>query len=153
LSDKPVLEPKNTEQIELGYQKKNPLGKNYKKLLSGVSLTMLGDGLTLIAIPWIATTLTDNAFYVALVSAAKVLPWLLFSLPAGVLIDRFSHKTLMVITGVLRAIVLGILAFIVYQGWVNIPILILSTFMIGIAKEPFLLFYLLKVPIIIGIKL
>lgn len=117
--------------------KKKPLGSNFNKLLSGVSLTMLGDGLTLLAIPWIATTLTDNAFYIALVSAAMVLPWLLFSIPVGLLIDRVSHQTLMVMTSAFRGIVLSFLAFIVFQNWVNIPILILATFFIGVAKVIF----------------
>jgi MFS family permease len=66
-----------------------------------------------------------------------VLPWLLFSLLAGVLIDRFSHRTLMVITSAFRAIVIGTLAFIVFQGWINLPILIISTFLIGVSKVIF----------------
>lgn len=113
------------------------LERNYNKLLSAVSLTFLGDGLTLIALPWIATSLTDNAFYVSLVSAAMVLPWLLFSLPAGVIIDRFSQKTLLVYTNIFRAVFIGLLSFIVFQGWINLPLLILSTFLIGITKVIF----------------
>ena len=118
-------------------RRKKPLGRNFIKLLSGVSLTMLGDGLTLLAIPWLATALTKNALYVSIVSAASTLPWLLFSIPVGVLIDRYSHKTLMVMTSVFRGIILAMLALLVYFGWINISLLIVFTFLIGMAKVVF----------------
>jgi MFS family permease len=132
LPEAPKAETKYESQQQA--QKKKPLGSNFRKFLGGVSLTMLGDGFTLLAIPWIATTLTDNALYIAFVSAAMLLPWLLFSLPVGILIDRFSHKTIMVVTSFFRAIIIGTLALIVYLDWVNIPILIFLTFFIGVAK-------------------
>lgn len=118
-------------------RRKKPLGRNFIKLLSGVSLTMLGDGLTLLTIPWLATALTKNALYVSIVSAASTLPWLLFSIPVGVLIDRYSHKTLMVMTSVFRGIILAMLALLVYFGWINISLLIVFTFLIGMAKVVF----------------
>lgn len=117
--------------------REKPLGRNFIKLLSGVSLTMLGDGLTLLTIPWLATALTKNALYVSIVSAASTLPWLLFSIPVGVLIDRYSHKTLMVMTSVFRGIILAMLALLVYFGWINISLLIVFTFLIGMAKVVF----------------
>lgn len=116
---------------------KKRLGKNFYKLLSGVSITMIGDGLTLIAIPWIATTLTDKSIFISMVSAAMVLPWLLFSLPVGVLIDRVSHRTLMVFTSFLRFMILSLLAIMVYFDWINIYWLIIFTFFIGVAKVIF----------------
>src|SRR5699024_8638847 len=118
-------------------RRKKPLGRNFIKLLSGVSLTMLGDGLTLLAIPWLATALTKNALYVSIVSAASTLPWLLFSIPVGVLIDRYSHKTLMVMTSVFRGLILAMLALLVYFGGINISLLIVFTFLIGMAKVVF----------------
>lgn len=138
------------KEVPIEKDKKKPLGKNFTKLLSGVSLTMLGDGLTLLAIPWIATTLTDNAFYIALVSAAMVVPWLLFSIPVGLLIDRVSHKTLMVATSAFRCVILCLLALLVFQNWVTIPILIAATFFIGVAKVVFDSTAQTTVPTVVG---
>lgn len=132
------------------HHEKQPLGRNFTKLLSGVSITMLGDGLTLLAIPWLATALTKSAVYVSLVSAASTLPWLLFSIPVGLLIDRYSHKQLMVITSIFRVTVLGILALLVYLGWINIPLLIMFTFLIGMAKVVFDSTAQTTVPTVIG---
>ena len=49
----------------------------------------------LIAYPWLASAITRNPILIALVAVAQRLPWLLFTLPAGVITDRGDRRLLM----------------------------------------------------------
>lgn len=77
---------------------------NFKKLFAAVTVSNLGDGVGLLAYPWLASAITRNPVLVALVAVAQRLPGLLFSLPAGVIADRFDRRTIMVAANVVRTI-------------------------------------------------
>lgn len=70
------------------------VNRNFRLLFSSALATNLGDGLIAVAVPWLATLLTDDPMLVGLVAAARHLPWALFALPAGVLTDRHDHRRL-----------------------------------------------------------
>jgi MFS family permease len=78
------------------------LGANYRKLYWATALSNVGDGMSAIAYPWLATAITRNPVLVALVAAAQRLPWLVFTLPAGVITDRVDRKRAMVLMDTLR---------------------------------------------------
>ncbi|MEJ8306339.1 MFS transporter [Saccharibacillus sacchari] len=110
---------------------------NYKKLFTAVTLTFLGDGLTLTAVPWLLSDITRDAFQASLVTTAMRLPWLLFSLPIGVLIDRHSRKSIVVLSSLLRAVALIALTACVALEAVSIPLLMLFMFVIGVSRVAF----------------
>ena len=78
-------------------------GRNYRLLFTAGALTNLGDGLIVLALPWLATLMTRDPVAIAAVAAAARLPWLLFSLPAGVIIDRTDRRKLIARADLLRA--------------------------------------------------
>ena len=83
--------------------------RNYRLLFSAGALTNLGDGLIVLALPWLATLMTRDPVAIGAVAAAGRLPWLLFALPAGVIIDRSDQRKLIARADLLRAaIVLAI---------------------------------------------
>ncbi len=92
---------------------KDRLGKNYFKLFGASTISNLGDGIGIIAYPWLASAVTRNPLLIALVAVVQRLPWLLFSLPAGVITDRHDRRTLMVIANSIRAVLTLGVAFIV----------------------------------------
>lgn len=71
-----------------------PLGANYWKLWAASVISNLGDGISVIAYPWLASSLTRNPVHIAAVAVVTRLPWLLFSLPAGVVTDRVDRRRL-----------------------------------------------------------
>ena len=73
-----------------------PLGKSYWWLWSAHAISNLGDGVTAIAYPWLASAVTRSPFLIALIAVASRLPWLIFTLPAGVITDRFDRKKIIV---------------------------------------------------------
>lgn len=80
------------------------LGASYYKLFAGTVVSNMGDGIGTIAYPWLASAVTRNPILVALVAVAQRLPWLLFTLPAGVITDRVDRRMAMVSMDVLRGI-------------------------------------------------
>ena len=96
---------------------KDRLGKNYFKIFGASTISNLGDGIGVIAYPWLASALTRNALLIALVAVVQRLPWLLFSLPAGVLTDRKDRRSLMITANVVRTVVtLGVAFGVVAQA-------------------------------------
>ena len=68
---------------------------NYRKLFVASTISNLGDGISLIAYPWLALAITRNPLLIALVAVVQRLPWLVFTLPAGVITDRSDRRLLM----------------------------------------------------------
>lgn len=87
--------------------------RNYRLFFTGQTISLIGTWMQSLAQGWLVLQLTDSAFAVGLVSALGSLPVLLFSLPAGVYVDRTNkHRVVMVAQSLLLvlALVLGILA-------------------------------------------
>ncbi|MCZ4273540.1 MFS transporter [Maritalea porphyrae] len=79
------------------------INSNFFKLFLASAASNLGDGIALIAFPWFASLLTRDPFLIALVPLFGRAPWLLFSLPAGVIIDRVDRRRLIFMTDIARA--------------------------------------------------
>ena len=97
------------------------LGPNYRKLFAASTISNLGDGIGVIAYPWLATAVTREPFLIALVTVVQRLPWLLFSLPAGVITDRYDRRTLMFWSNVARTIIAIAIAFVVLAAEDTLP--------------------------------
>ncbi len=110
------------------------LGGNFWKLFGASTLGNLGQGATAVALPWLATTLTANAFLIALVGVAQRLPWLLFSLPAGALVDRLDRRRLMLTMSLLRALVLGVTTLLVAVDALTLPALLACALALGVVE-------------------
>ena len=76
--------------------------RNYRLLFSASAISNLGDGVSALAFPWLATLITRDPMLIALVAVATRLPWLLFSIPAGVWTDRVDRRRLMVQADLVR---------------------------------------------------
>lgn len=97
------------------------LGSNYFKLFGASTISNMGDGVGQIAYPWLASAVTRNPLLVALVIVVQRLPWLFFSLPAGVITDRNDRRTLMVGANAARAILTLVVAFVVMAQSTGLP--------------------------------
>ena len=84
---------------------RRPLGANYWKLWIASVISNFGDGVALIAYPWLASAVTRSPLQIALVGVATRLPWLFFTLPAGVITDRVDRRRLVVAMDAMRAVI------------------------------------------------
>ncbi len=94
-------------------KQKIKLGGRYWRLWSASVISNLGDGVALIAYPWLASAVTRNGLYIALIAIAQRLPWLIFTLPAGVITDRVDRRKIMVSMDAIRTVVTLLVAFAV----------------------------------------
>lgn len=92
-----------------------PLGRNYWKLFSASVVSNLGDGISIIAYPWLASALTRDPLHIAAVAVVTRIPWLLFSLPAGVITDRVDRRRLVAWMDVFRFLFTLGVAFAVFM--------------------------------------
>ena len=99
------------------------LGQPYRRLFAGSVVSKLGDGIGTVAYPWLATAITRDPLLIALVAVAQRLPWLVFSLPAGVITDRYDRRLLMVSANLVRATVALVVGAVVLAAQGTLPAL------------------------------
>jgi len=89
-----------------------PLHRNRDFLLlwGGQVVSSLGSAATSVAFPLLVLALTGSPAKAGLVGFAGTLPFLLFQLPAGGLVDRWDRKRAMIVSDALRGAALGSIA-------------------------------------------
>ena len=102
-------------------KEKVALGKNYWRLFSAHAISNLGDGVAAIAYPWLASAVTRSPFLIALVAVASSLPWLIFTLPAGVITDRFNRGKIIVAMDIARGSLALLVAIVVTLESESLP--------------------------------
>jgi MFS family permease len=103
-------------------------------LLSSSAVSNLGDGIGRVAFPLLAANLTRDPVLIAGLSATQFLPWLLFALVAGTLIDRIDRRKAMIIANLVRAVVVGVMGVLVYFDTVSISLVYAAALLIGTAE-------------------
>jgi MFS family permease len=110
------------------------LGRAFQGLLVAATVTNLGDGIRLAALPLLATTLTDSPFLIASVTAAQFLPWLLFGPFGGVIVDRADRRRLILFTQAWRGFVMVCLGALVLADMASIWMVFAVAFVITVGE-------------------
>jgi MFS family permease len=110
------------------------LGAPFRLLFLASTGSNLGDGVLLAAIPLLARRLSDDALAVSSVTVAATLPWLLFGLAAGAIVDRVDRSRLMVQADALRTVGLALLALFIATSGATLPLIIAMVFVLGAAE-------------------
>ena len=84
--------------------------KNYRLLLSGQLVAMIGDGVYILSLVWAMKVLTGSSMQMSFVLAANVVPTIVLGMFAGVIADRGRQKQIMLIANLCR----GITAFLLF---------------------------------------
>ncbi|WP_199442438.1 MFS transporter [Umezawaea beigongshangensis] len=107
------------------------LGPDFAKLWTANAVSNTGDGLILAAGPLLLVSLTDDPVLVGGAVFVQQLPWLLFSLVSGALVDRLDRRLLVVVVNLLRALVVGGLAVAVWADVASVPVVYAALFLLG----------------------
>src|SRR5881396_114452 len=86
----------------------------FVRLWSGQLVSTIGDALTSLAAGIIVYRLTGSALSVGLMLMATAVPALVFGLIAGVVVDRYDRKRIMIAADLLRAAVVFTIPFLVH---------------------------------------
>ncbi|MFI7430008.1 MFS transporter [Micromonospora sp. NPDC049836] len=110
------------------------LGRDFYRLWTASAVSNLGDGVTMVAAPLLVASLTPDPAAVAAAALAPQLPWLLFALVSGALVDRLDRRRLIVAVNVGRGLVLAALAGAVLAGVATVPLILLAFLLTGIGE-------------------
>lgn len=86
----------------------------------GITISNLGNSLTLFVFPLMILDITDSAFQIALVSALQLLPYAVLGLPAGAIIDKLDNKKIMKVADITRFILYLSIPISSYFGYLTI---------------------------------
>ncbi len=107
--------------------------RNFRWLLTGSVMSMLGDQFTLIALPWLVLKMTGDTLMLGAVLAVISVPRALFILLGGALVDRHSPKQVLIITKYINFVLLGLLASLVILGILKLWMVFVLAGGIGLA--------------------
>ncbi len=107
--------------------------RNFAFMWFGHLISHAGDAVFMIALPWLMLDITGSKSLTSLVSMSAYLPAVLFGLFAGVVVDRYNRKWIMIYSDILRALLVAVIPLSLIYGFIS-PLLIgaitflLSTF-------------------------
>jgi MFS family permease len=113
------------------------LGTRFARLWAASTLSALGSGLATVAAPLFVASRTDDPLVVAAASAVAWLPWLLFALPGGVLVDRMDRRRLMIVIDLVRVVALAVLAVAIMSGRAGVALLYAVLFVVNTGEIVF----------------
>ncbi|MBM7791013.1 MFS transporter [Tenggerimyces flavus] len=110
------------------------LNKNFKWYWTGESISLLGTEISLTTIPLIvAVTLHASATEVGLMRALVFVPFMVVPIFAGVIVDRYRRRPIMIGGNVVRAAVLAVVPVAAWLGFLDLPLLYVVAVIVGTA--------------------
>jgi MFS family permease len=109
--------------------------RHFRRLFWGVAATMLGQQMTLVAVPFQVYALTGSSLLVGVTSIVALVPLIVFGLLGGAIADAMDRRRLMLITSVGAAVTSALLALqALLPGGGNLILLwVLTAFVSGFA--------------------
>jgi len=118
-------------------ERSQKLSRDYWRLWWANAISSTGDGAFVAALPLLAVTITRDPRLVSVVTAATYLPWMVLSLPAGALVDRYDRTTLMWRSQAVQAAVVAAVAILIAFRIADIAVLGVAGLLLGCAEVVF----------------
>jgi MFS family permease len=126
------------EKIEGASRFNNPFiplkHANFRYYFFGMIISQTGSWMQNIAQPWLAYRLTESPLMLSLVSALQFLPLLFFSLFAGVYVDRFPKRKILMITQMSFLLITMALAILTLTGKIQYWHLLITSTLMGLTN-------------------
>jgi MFS family permease len=100
------------------------------RLLAGEFISGIGDWLYLVALLVVVYQESSDPLLLGIVGAARIIPYVVLSVPAGIIVDRYDRRLVLLVTDVARGLIMVALAVIVANDgplWSIIGLAILAT--------------------------
>ena len=110
------------------------MGPAFNRMWASSIISNLSDGILIAAAPLLAISLTDSTVLISAIGAMVMLPWLLFAIPIGVLVDRVDRRFILAGANATRSAVVGMLALLIATDQVTIYWLLVASFVIGVCE-------------------
>ena len=104
------------------------------RVWTGSTISGIGDEITLLALPWLVLQLTHSPFQLGIVASLQHLPFLLFTLIAGVYADRWDRRRIMLGADLLRFASLATIPIAALFGVLTIAQIYVIAFLAGTGR-------------------
>lgn len=108
--------------------------RNFRWLMAGSAISLLGDQFTLLALPWLVLRLTGDTVALGTVLALVGIPRAVFILVGGAVVDRFSPQRVLMLTKHVNTVLLALLALGVWQDMLTLPAIYALSLVLGISS-------------------
>jgi MFS family permease len=106
--------------------------RDFQRYWFGHTVSQLGSQVTTLALPLVALLqLNASSSQVGLLRASQYVPFLLLTLPVGVLADRVRRRPLMILADLGRAVLLAVIPAVAAIGVLGFPVLVAVAFGVG----------------------
>ena len=111
--------------------------RDFRILWTGMSVSLVGDGVFLIAVAWTAYALWNSPVALSIVGIAMTVPTIACLLVGGAISDRYDRRRIMLCADVGRAAVIGLLAALAFAHALTFPVLVAVVAVYGIGAAFF----------------
>jgi MFS family permease len=108
--------------------------RNFRWLMAGSAVSLLGDQFSLLALPWLVLRLTGDTVALGTVLALVGIPRAVFILVGGAVVDRFSPQRVLMLTKYVNTALLAILALGAWQAALTLPVIYALSLALGISS-------------------
>jgi MFS family permease len=114
--------------------------RDYLLLWSGQMISVSGSQVSQIALPLLVLSITRSAAQTGIMYALRMAPYLLLSLPAGALVDRWNRKRVMIVCDLARACLLASVPISLVTGHITMP----QLYVVAVVEGTFYVFFSLS---------
>lgn len=130
---------------------KSGLTRNFTKLWAALSISLMGSSISTLALPLIAVvTIHASALEMGILAFAGQFPFLLCSLPLGVLVDRMRRRPLLIAADIASALLLATVPAVVPLGGPSFAQLCAVAFGVGTCQVVWAIAHYSYVPTLVG---
>ncbi|SCG34856.1 MFS transporter [Micromonospora rifamycinica] len=124
--------------------------RDFVTFWSGETLSLFGTQITVLALPLTAViTLDAQPEQLGILRFLQMVPYLLFGPLFGVWVDRHRRRTAMIGANVVRMVLIGLIPVLAGLGQLNMPVLLMITFCVGMGAVLFDISWMSFVPTLI----
>lgn len=116
---------------------KTGLGRDFSLLWGAAVGSNLADGISRLAIPLAALTLTTDPIAISLFAALAYVPWLFFGVPAGMIVDRIDRRHAMAAASGLRVLAAAAVALAIATDQITVWALATAVVVFGVGETLF----------------
>src|SRR5512145_2894897 len=109
-----------TEKFSIARRFPALASRDYSLFLAGQLISVIGTWMQSTALPYLAYRITGRPLDLGIIGLANTLPTLLIALPAGVLVERWDKRRVVIIFQALMSIQAFGLAYLTYTGQIQI---------------------------------
>lgn len=113
------------------------LGKDFQRLWGAAIGSNLADGISRLAIPLAAVTLTTDPVAISVFTALAYVPWLFFGVPSGMIVDRVDRRYAMAAASGLRVLAAAAVALAIATDQITLLVLGAAVVVFGIGETLF----------------